>query len=375
MSAEENDQDSEEPETPLDPLVTPELFLKWRSPRIGQANPERMNNPVWEWLVKSKLNAYMATQRLSGPSAMDAGPGWCFDRFGQSSTQLPDGRIVLVAGEHEDYYDPDFYIYNDVVVLNRDGKVDIFGYPREDFPPTDFHTATLVGNRVIIVGCLGYPEQRKQGITPVLALDLATFSISSVVTSGTPPGWIHKHEAVLTDDGVSILIRHGELDRGGKGTSLVENVDDWKLHLSDWRWERLTERRWQCWEVIRQDRKSNHLWQIGQAVWSQSVGWKKELQEQIAELKHTLGAQPDLNLMTKLFSPEIPHEVLPKKQDVYNVHRIKVEGVLVRYVENMHSVQMTVEGELPPATIEALASDLTYKLSALENAPVVLKQL
>jgi negative regulator of sigma E activity len=79
--------------------------------------------------------------------------------------------------------------------------------------------------------------------------------------------------------------------------------------------------------------------------------------------------------MTKLFSPEIPHEVLPKKQDVYNVHRIKVEGVLVRYVENMHSVQMTVEGELPPATIEALASDLTYKLSALENAPVVLKQL
>jgi len=26
--------------------------------------------------------------------------------------QLPDGRLVSVGGEHEDYYDPDFCIYN-----------------------------------------------------------------------------------------------------------------------------------------------------------------------------------------------------------------------------------------------------------------------
>src|SRR5438046_2449670 len=38
---------------PLDPTVTRELFLKWRSPRFGTLNPQRMNNPVWEWLAKS----------------------------------------------------------------------------------------------------------------------------------------------------------------------------------------------------------------------------------------------------------------------------------------------------------------------------------
>jgi hypothetical protein len=46
----------------LDPAVTPELFREWRSPRLGRSNPERVNNPVWEWLITTKLNAYSANQ-------------------------------------------------------------------------------------------------------------------------------------------------------------------------------------------------------------------------------------------------------------------------------------------------------------------------
>jgi hypothetical protein len=159
MTMGERGPDDQEP--PVDPALTPELFMRWRTPRFGRANPERMNNPVWEWLIRSRLSAYLAEQSFKVPLAMRAGPGWCFDRFGRSSTDLPDGRTILIAGEHEDYYDPDFYIYNDVVVLNPNGRIDIFGYPAEVFPPTDFHTATLVGDRIIIVGNLGHPEQRK----------------------------------------------------------------------------------------------------------------------------------------------------------------------------------------------------------------------
>jgi hypothetical protein len=57
-----------------------------------------MNNPVWEWFIKSKLSAYLADVKFHGTSAPNSGPGWCFDRFGQSSTELPDGRIVMIAG-------------------------------------------------------------------------------------------------------------------------------------------------------------------------------------------------------------------------------------------------------------------------------------
>jgi hypothetical protein len=141
--------------SPVDPAVTRESFLKWRSPRIGKTNPERMNNPVWEWLIKSGIDAYHATQRFDEASTVHAEPGWCFLRYGQSTVQLPDGRVVHIAGEHEDYYDPDFYIYNDVVVQHTDGHVEIFGYPREVFPPTDFHSATLVDNRIVIIGTSG----------------------------------------------------------------------------------------------------------------------------------------------------------------------------------------------------------------------------
>lgn len=278
----------EEPEgevVPPDPSITRELFLKWRSPRPGSSNPEPMTNRVWDWLVRSKLNAYQATQQFDGPSAMEAGPGWCFDRFGQSSTQLPDGRIVLIAGEHEDHYDPDFYIYNDVVVKYPDGQAEIFGYPREVFPPTDFHSATLVGNRIIIIGNLGYSEHRKPGTTPVFVLDLRTLEISALETCGTPPGWLHLHEARLNEEGTSITVQHGLLDRGEPDGSLVEKIDDWKLHIADWRWERLTKRRWLRWDVVRSDGQRNHLLEIQQAVWSRSVGWDKELQEQIEQLE------------------------------------------------------------------------------------------
>lgn len=73
-------------------------------------------------------------------------PVWCFHRFGKSITEFPDGRIIEIGGEHEDYYDPDFCIYNDVVVHYGGGRFEIFGYPEEVFPPTDSHSATLVGD-------------------------------------------------------------------------------------------------------------------------------------------------------------------------------------------------------------------------------------
>jgi hypothetical protein len=359
----------------LDPAVTPELFRLWRSPRFGRSNPERMNNPVWEWLIRSKLHAFTANEKLHGPDSFDAGPCWCFARFGQSSTQLADGRVVLIAGEHEDHYDPDFYIYNDVVVRHPDGGLDIFGYPHDVFPPTDFHSATLADNRIIIIGSLGYPEERKPGTTPVRFLDLKTMSVGTIETSGTPPGWIHKHTATLSEDGSSILLQHGLLDRGGEW-SRKENIDDWRLHLKDWRWERLTNRRWPRWEIRRQDRKPNHLWQIQQARWSLDVESHQKLEKQMEELEVELGNRPNLDLAVSLYNPPIPHENLPaKSEEEYRITRISVEGVVVRYVEDMHGIQMTVEGDLPKQTVQALASDLCEKLAALENTPAEMKEI
>jgi hypothetical protein len=88
--------------------VTAEVFARWRSPARGVANPELMTNPPWAWVASKKLWPYAVNALFQGPDSREAGPCWCFSRFGQSKTVLPDGRVVLIGGEHEDWYDPDF---------------------------------------------------------------------------------------------------------------------------------------------------------------------------------------------------------------------------------------------------------------------------
>lgn len=363
----------EEPEEEVrpDPSLTRDVFLRWRNPRRGRSNPEDQTNPVWTWLVRSRLGAYEANTHFDGPCAIEAGPGWCARRFGQSKTKLPDGRIIYVAGEHEDFYDADFFIYNDVIVRHPDGKIEIFGYPREVFPATDFHSATLVGDRLILIGNLGYPEDRQPHETPVFALDLATFTFAPVSTSGENPGWIHGHAASLSADRQSLLVHGGKLDRGGPGRSLPENIDDWHLDLVTWTWKRLTRRNWPRWEFVRADGQANHLWEIEQAAWAQQVGWEKDFQDQMDKLETRLGLRPDPDLFETLFHPPIDHEAIPQAEEEYNTFRRRIEGVTVRYVVDMYSVTMTIEGSLSTEQASSLTNDLQDKLSRLEGIDFV----
>ncbi len=146
---------------------TSDQYLALCKRRFGAANPERIDNPLWEWMVRSGLNPYWARQELGVDSdavscAMPGNPDWCFDRIGAPTVTLDDGRTITIAGEHEDYYDPDFCIYNDVVVTKGD-DVEIYGYPADVFPPTDFQSATLIDDQIWLIGSVGYVVQREYG--------------------------------------------------------------------------------------------------------------------------------------------------------------------------------------------------------------------
>ncbi|HEX5055403.1 MAG TPA: hypothetical protein VFX02_02790 [Gammaproteobacteria bacterium] len=367
--SESNDGFEDERAAEIDPGlfgVTPESFREWRFPRVGNSNPEKVESKVWEWLVRSRLDGFRATEKMNGPSPMQAGPTWSFDRFGRTSTRLPDGRTIFVAGEHEDHYDPDFHIYNDVVVLTAGDSIEFYCYPKSVFPPTDFHTATPVDGNIVIVGNLGYPEQRREQ-TQVLLLDTATYEVSEVTTSGPSPGWIHEHKAELSADRRFIILSGGKLD-SGPGIPLRENIDDWRLSLNDWRWERLTERRWVRWELRRKDRKFNHLWYIRQALFNYEMKWEEEYKKSMEDLSARTGHTPDARLIRNIYSPAMAHEKLPEADGEYNVYRIRVDGVVVRFVEESHCIQVTVEGELPQSTSEVIRQDTLAKVSALDNA-------
>lgn len=166
----------------------------------GNGNPEERTRPFYiEMLRTGECSSQMQGRIQELPDVI-----WTAHRFGQSTTRLEDGRWVQVGGEHEDSYMREFVIFNDVVVHTPGAPPRVFFYPTSVFPPTDFHTATLVGDSIWIIGGLGYAEDREITATAVYRLDLADFSIHKIGTTGQLPSCIHRHRAKLTSDGICI---------------------------------------------------------------------------------------------------------------------------------------------------------------------------
>jgi hypothetical protein len=259
--------------------------------------------------------------------------------MGATRTELPDGRVVCVGGEHEDFYDPDFCIYNDVVVLGPTDEIEIYGYPRDVFPPTDFHTATLVGHRIILVGCLGYSEDRRPGHTPVYALDLSDYHISEVPTTGHAPGWVFKHEALPWPDGI-ISVQCGEVieERDGKQRTR-RNFEAYALDTRAGSWRRLTNRNWAEFRIHRQDHRM--------------FPYNPEIASQ------------------QLLPRGLEHTALPS--DEPRETRIEVRGVPVSIAVDISHIDVVVEGELPDDLARHLVEEIRSNAEAVVHGPCVLE--
>lgn len=216
-----------------------QAFIVGRDRVFGTTNPQLMEIPFWNIMIKSGRTAGLVEltyQKEFNDITEDWDrPIWCYQRYGQTFTALPDGRFIEIGGEHEDYYDSNFCIYNDVVVSDGNGNFEIYGYPKEDFPPTDFHTATLVRDYIYIIGNLSYPALRKVGHTQVYKLNINTFQITKVETTGDNPGWISKHKAKL--DNSAIKISGGKICANINGKEeYIENNTEYCLDLMNLSW-------------------------------------------------------------------------------------------------------------------------------------------
>lgn len=353
--------------------VTRDRYLVWRAPRLGATNPHRMTNPVWAWLARQReLNAYMANRHFDGPSSLEAGPAWCGQRFGQSRTELADGRVVYVGGEHEDYYDPDFFIYNDVIVEAPDGATEIYGYPWEALGPTDFHSATLHGDRVVVVGALDYAWRRAPGLTRVAAIDTRSWSAQTWVTR-EGPGWIYDHRAALEPDGRGLRVEGGFVERDD--VVRVEQRDVWRLDLDRLTWACVERRASSQWSIARADGKRLRLFDLGLLRWHRDDA-SDFGRERRARYQSQHGVAPDFAAWEARYALDCDHEpVEAAGDDELAVTRLRVEGVTVRYVEESFAVRVVIEGEPSEAARAAAIDGPRRALERIEGAACVARQL
>ena len=140
-----------------------------------------------------------------------------------------------------------------MIVFGHDGEIEIYGYPKEIFPPTDFHTATFVGSQLIIIGCTGYQGDRILRKTPVYSLDLSNYRICEIETSGEMPGWISRHRAEVNVEG-AIIVQGGRVFEGNQDRQrYIRNDEDYALDLQAASWRRITNRNWRRFSVWQED--------------------------------------------------------------------------------------------------------------------------
>jgi len=364
------------------PEVTHKLFRRWQKAVRGSSVAENMTNPVWLWLFRGRVDPYHANERFKsrfskvfGRGDYPSEPRWAGCRLGQSRTALSDGRVFWIAGEHEDYYDPDFFIYNDVIIEHPDGDVQIIGYPESSFRPTDFHSATAINNdqTILLIGNVGYAKERDIGKTQIYSLDTTSLQFKEIATSGDAPGWISNHEARLADDSNSIVVRGGEvMTKDG----LLENIDDWSLSLSNFAWTRLTMRKWVRFQVSRSDGQHLHLWQYDMRKFALEYPRADLVRED--DLAEEIGCVPNMDVFNRLYHPPVDHSTVERNADDdgdWRTKRILVDGVCVRFADDTQRLTVTVEGEMPASVIESIACDLQEKLGLVENSECRVKWL
>ncbi|WP_165220549.1 hypothetical protein [Aquisphaera insulae] len=357
--------------------VTRSTFQAQRTRRFGVANPERMRLAFWERMVRDAEAARADEEaEIETPGAgrwrtpydvrchfgldgdYSVGPIWCFDRMGMSRTELADGRTIYITKKHKDYYDPDFCIYNDVVILRPGGSVEIYGYPEDLFPPTDFHTATLVGGRLILIGRVGYNGKRHPGTTPVFALDVSRYRIEPMSSRGEVPGWIFGHEAEFDPARGAIVIRGGEVEAPAPDDPskrvIRRNFDEYAYHMDAAIWERLTTKGWRHFSIRLPRRKRF------------SFSDRPDLMRELMRSIHP-DRDPAEDIFTYIEVAAIMPETIAYQAASLDPHqgaRITVDGVPVSIGNDAGGIEIIVEGDLGGDGAEALAREILRRVEA-----------
>jgi len=92
-----------------------------------------MHKAFWHFMVKHpNFSAYDASLLLT-LNFNRYSPFWTFQRIGQTKYVLENGTRIYVGGLHANNTNPSFYIYNDIITIDKNNNIHIYGYPTNIF--------------------------------------------------------------------------------------------------------------------------------------------------------------------------------------------------------------------------------------------------
>lgn len=219
--------------------ITLEELIHFGEPREGISNPEIIQNNFYTEMIitnasPSKVNWQFENDKYVPDKKKKYPRLWTNNRLGQTITELKDGRTIFIGGEYEDFYDPFFYIFNDIIIYEPNGEKKVLLYPYKDFPPTDFHTATLIGNQIYIIGRMGF-DIPEDGSTPVYILNTDTYKLRELKIRNKIDGCVNSHQSELTSNG--IIIHSGKILAKNKNMTVF--TEKYLLNIKESRWIKL----------------------------------------------------------------------------------------------------------------------------------------
>lgn len=139
------------------------------------ANPEFRTSSYYSWVI-ANYNLPVEIRTLYGDA--ESGPVWTFNRMGMSLDVLQNGTRVYIGGHYGDMYEPDYHIYNDVVVITSGGDTVVCNYSTTVLAPICFHNTTVDETR----GCIDIQRRYNgENIVPlVYRLSLIDYSIKKM---------------------------------------------------------------------------------------------------------------------------------------------------------------------------------------------------
>lgn len=283
--------------------------------------------------------------------------------------------------ESQDYYDPDFDIYNDVTIKYHDQDLkfsyEIWNYPESQFPPVYAHSTVYDDrtNQVYITGGLGTGDRQRKGVTEIYQLNLESKDIQQVETFGESPPCLHNHETKMWNYDL-IEMKGGHIL---KNNIVIKNLYVWYFNLKTKTWLKQESEIFQHW-MIQTDKREELFLQISKDILKmeeENFYSSESIEQHKAHIFKHYEYQPNYQLYPQLYYAH--EDIYVSKIESYPyfnlIYQCILQGQIYHCFEEHNRLEIAFQASASEEFQQFIINDLTSKLKQISGHDVIAEKV